>query len=287
VILTQIARAQGLQRKFDEAKATLDEVSKELSTLESEIDSSNSTTVEELAKEIRVRQVRVRYLIENGRVLNSSGDSEASIKPFRMAVQISRIEPKDDDMEYLEVDALHMLAIAEKDESEKIRRSEMAIKVAEKSDAAPKTKKWLGSLLNNLAWIHMDAQRYDVALAVFEKAVKAREEQWRLALAEGGDKNEAAIAALRISRWSVARAMRSLGKVEEAIEIQEDLMEQYKSPMDKGYGYEELALLYDAKGDKEKAKENAVKAFEELSKDSGFVEKEKERLEKLVQMAGL
>ncbi|HVJ14690.1 MAG TPA: hypothetical protein VM686_04590, partial [Polyangiaceae bacterium] len=48
---TQIARTLGLQRKFDEAHALLDEVEREL---------SNGGVA------------RIRYLLERGRVLNSS-----------------------------------------------------------------------------------------------------------------------------------------------------------------------------------------------------------------------
>src|SRR5262245_27322592 len=55
-LLTQIARAQGLQRRFDEAHTTLDAV-------EAHVDGSTP-------------RVRVRYLLERGRVYNSSRQPE-------------------------------------------------------------------------------------------------------------------------------------------------------------------------------------------------------------------
>ena len=60
-LLTQIARAQGLQRKFDKAHQTLDQVEKLV--------------------EGQSSRARIRYLLERGRVFNSSGKPEDS-RPF-------------------------------------------------------------------------------------------------------------------------------------------------------------------------------------------------------------
>src|SRR5574341_847248 len=57
-LLTQIARAQGLQRKFDRAHQTLDQVERRLGKYAS--------------------RARVRYLLERGRTLNSSGNPDAA-----------------------------------------------------------------------------------------------------------------------------------------------------------------------------------------------------------------
>src|SRR6185436_16751375 len=55
-LLTQIARAQGLQHKFEKAHQTLDQVERRLGTVPS--------------------RPYARYLLERGRVFNSSGDPE-------------------------------------------------------------------------------------------------------------------------------------------------------------------------------------------------------------------
>src|SRR5688572_22793084 len=55
-LLTQIARAQGLQQKFEHAHQTLDQVERRLGEFPS--------------------RPRVRYLLERGRVFNSSGAPE-------------------------------------------------------------------------------------------------------------------------------------------------------------------------------------------------------------------
>jgi hypothetical protein len=60
-LLTQIARAQGLQGKFDHAHQTLDQVERRL-------------------KEVPSRP-KIRYLLERGRVFNSSGKPEEA-RPF-------------------------------------------------------------------------------------------------------------------------------------------------------------------------------------------------------------
>ncbi len=68
-LLTQIARALGLQRKFDEAHQVLDQVEMELEA---------GGTVE------------VRYLLERGRVFNSSKKPEAAVPLFNKAVEIGK-----------------------------------------------------------------------------------------------------------------------------------------------------------------------------------------------------
>src|SRR5687767_8054884 len=64
-LLTQIARSQGLQRKFDEAHQILDQVENQLG-------------------EIPLR-AKVRYLLERGRVFNSSGHADKAGPFFEQA----------------------------------------------------------------------------------------------------------------------------------------------------------------------------------------------------------
>jgi hypothetical protein len=68
-LLTQLARAQGLQRRFDDAHATLDQV--------------------ETALPGRPSRVAVRYLLERGRVFNSSQQPERAVPLFPRCARTS------------------------------------------------------------------------------------------------------------------------------------------------------------------------------------------------------
>src|SRR5215467_2972385 len=72
---TQIARAQGLQRRFDAAHATLDAVEKELPA--------------------QPPRVSVRYLLERGRTFNSSGQPARAVPLFREALDEARAAHED------------------------------------------------------------------------------------------------------------------------------------------------------------------------------------------------
>ena len=87
-LLTQIARTQGLQDRFDDAHATLDSVEKML------------TDDQKLA--------RVRYLLERGRVFNSAGQHAKAMPLFEASRKLAEAEK----FPSYAVDAVHMLAIA-------------------------------------------------------------------------------------------------------------------------------------------------------------------------------
>ena len=117
-LLTQIARTQGLQRKFDEAHKTLDEVEGQLS-----VDSSCA---------------RVRYLLERGRVFNSSKYPEEARPFFEQALTMAQ-ELKED---FYAVDAAHMLAIVA-DPASSLDWNLRAIQMAESSADEKARLAWL------------------------------------------------------------------------------------------------------------------------------------------------
>ena len=90
-IATQIARAQGLQRKFDAAHATLDKIEADIVRVDA--------------------RVRIRGLLERGRLFNSSGSPAKAVPLFREAAEVATRAGRPGDAFY-EVDALHMLGIA-------------------------------------------------------------------------------------------------------------------------------------------------------------------------------
>jgi hypothetical protein len=71
-LLTQLARAEGLQRKFADAHATLDTAQKLLTST--------------------LGTARIRYLLERGRVFNTSQQPEQARLLFQAAWELARAE---------------------------------------------------------------------------------------------------------------------------------------------------------------------------------------------------
>jgi tetratricopeptide (TPR) repeat protein len=242
-LLTQIARAEGLQMKFDAAGKTLDEAEALI------------TDGMEVA--------RVRLLLERGRVMNSSKQREKALPFFERAWDLARSVRA----EGYAVDAAHMLGIVSPGDSG-IAWNRKAIEAAEGSKD-PKARKWLGSLYNNLGWSYHGREEYATALELFQKALAARN--------EAGRQGEVLIA-----RWCVARALRSLGRSEEALAIQRSLLGDHRAAgTQDGYVEEELAECLLSLDRAEEAQPHFAAAFETLSRDPWLVRDETERLERL------
>ena len=248
-LLTQIARAEGLQMKFDAAGKTLEEA--------------------EALIAADMKLARVRLLLERGRVLNSSKQREKSGPLFEAAWNLAREAGADG----YAVDAAHMLGIVAPGDSSEAW-NQRALAMAERS-SDPKARKWLGSLYNNLGWTHHDRKDYEKALEVFRKALTARE--------AGGKAGE-----VQIARWCVARTLRSLGRIDEALAIQRALLEEHRAARtNDGFVHEELAecLLALDRGDE--ARPHFAAAFDLLSKDPWLARDEPERLERLRRLGGV
>lgn len=139
---TQVARALGLQERFATADAVLDDL--------------DPTTP----------AVRVRVVLERGRLRNSAGDATAAVPLFEDAAQVAASAG----LLFLQVDALHMLAIADAAHAPEWTAQALAA-LATTDD--PRTLRWLVGLHNNAGWAHFDAERYEDALAAFEAAQDA------------------------------------------------------------------------------------------------------------------
>jgi tetratricopeptide (TPR) repeat protein len=243
-LLTQIARTKGLQRKFDDAHKTLDEVKIQLIP--------------------ETRKAEVRYYVERGRVFNSAKKSEEALPLFTKAwdLAVSR------GMDNLAVDAAHMIAIAEPKPEKQLEWNLKAMGVAEKSkDEA--ARGWLGSLYNNMGWTYHDSGKFDQALDMFQKALAFRE-------------TKAEPSSIRVAKWSIARTFRSMKKHDDALKIQTALeIELEKTGEKDGYICEELAELYLVTGKHDLSKRYFAMAFQELSKDEWFKANESLRLQRL------
>ncbi len=142
---TQVARALGLQERYDAAHALLDG-----------LDPSDA-------------EARVRLGLERGRLLRSAGEPETSAPHFRAAAEEARTAA----LEELEVDALHMVALVAAP-AERLAAHHAALERA-RTALAPAARDWDASLLTNIGMHHADAGDHRAALAVFEEALTARE----------------------------------------------------------------------------------------------------------------
>jgi tetratricopeptide (TPR) repeat protein len=242
-VLTQIARAQGLQRDFDAAHQTLDEAERLL--------------------HVGCQRARVRYLLERGRVFNSANEQDLAHPLFQQAWELAQSAGED----FYAVDAAHMLAIVAQ-ATEQLAWNLRALDLAEHSHD-PRTRRWLGSLYNNIGWSYHSLGQDEEALAIFQKAVV-----WR----EASDQPVEA----RIARWCVARILRSLARVAEALVLQEQLAEEWAAQSENdGYVFEELGECLLALNRPDEAAPYFARAYGVLRQDAWLVENERARLDRL------
>lgn len=241
-LMTQIARALGLQRRFDEAHETLDGA---LASIETG------------------SRAEVRYMLERGRVINSSGGRVASRQVFHQALEAAIAIGE----EGLAVDAAHMVAIVE-DGEKALEWNLKAIELAEASERDD-ARKWLASLYNNTGWSLFDAGRLQEAFELFVKARALRE-------ANGQEEQE------RIARWCMARCLREMGQRDEAAKMQIQLLEE---DPESGFVHEELAELYASEGELKASAAHAKRALDKLESDVWFSESNPERLDRLRELS--
>jgi tetratricopeptide (TPR) repeat protein len=243
-LLTQIARTYGLRRRFDEAHRLLDEVASQLGNAGS--------------------RPRIRYMLERGRVFNSSGAAEQARPLFVDAWQLARSAHSDG----LAVDAAHMAAITYGGTDAAIDWNRKGLALARSSNDA-KAQALVPAMLNNTAWDLHDMGRYAEALPVFEQA-----------LAEWTARSRPS--QVRFARWSVARCLRSLGRFHEALKIQLALEHEdaEHNSVDSDV-LEEIAELYESLGRVAEARAYFARAALVLSKDPDLAGKEAERIARL------
>jgi tetratricopeptide (TPR) repeat protein len=143
--LTQVARALGLQERYDDGHAVLD------------------------ALDTGDPEARVRRDLERGRLLRSSGDGATARAHFEDAATAARGAG----LEELEVDALHMVALVAAP-ADRLTAHEAALARA-RAASDPAARDWDASLLNNIGMTHADAGDHAAALVAFEDALAARE----------------------------------------------------------------------------------------------------------------
>ena len=227
---TQLARALGLQQLFDAAATELDEA-------------------EAAGPDVPI--VRTRTALERGRLHNTAGRPAQAVPEFEAAVATARSAGN----EFLLIDALHMLAIADPEHNDR-----WTLEALTATDAATdaRAKRWAGSLHNNFGWTLHDRGDPAGALREFEAA--------REAYQRSGTTEQ-----IRVAHWAVARALRSLGRYDEARVIQNELIQGEQD----GYVSEELAELLLVTGRADEARPHFARAAELLAADPWFDEPER------------
>lgn len=205
VLLTQLARGEGLQERYDDAHRILDEVA---------------------AAEDADAEVGVRLALERGRALRSSGDPAAAAPLFDTAVADARRAG----LEALMVDAMHMVAlVAPEDRQLELNREALA---AARAATDPVARAWEASLLNNIGMSLVGVGDLDAALDAFREALAACERLGKPART------------IRVARWMVGWVLRLLGRTAEALAVQEALAAELAAAgAEDPYVDEELALL--------------------------------------------
>lgn len=184
---TQVARAYGLEGRFDEAHALLDS----------------------LDTEVLGEHAQARIAIERGRLLNSAGTPAEAGQSFGTAYFLA----SRGGMYGLAVDALHMTAIVvgQIKGPEAAAATDLAALELARASGDPNAERWVPALLNNLGWSQHALGDFEAALDYFEQALAARRAQ------------EGSSAELLVAEWAIGRTLRSLGRNDEALALQRRL----------------------------------------------------------------
>jgi tetratricopeptide (TPR) repeat protein len=262
-LLSQLALTQALQKKFVDAHKTLDLAEKQLES-------------EYLVAKVRIILERGRAFQQEAMVLQKVEKIAKAIAHFELSYEISL----NNSLDFHAINAAHMIAIAAPEANNKIKWNLLAIDLTEKT-RDEKAKAWLGSLYSNLGQNYIETKQYEDALTVLEKTLEIRKK-------EHYEPN------VRIAKWALARALRFLGRLDEALLILIPLLNEYDALSEsglydfpqsmlqsfRGLVYEELAEAYNSK-----ARVYAKLAYEDLSQDEMFSKTEPERLISLKNLA--
>jgi tetratricopeptide (TPR) repeat protein len=250
-ILSQIALAQALQKRFDEAHKTLD-----LAELFSD----------------KYDLAQVRILLERGRVFHQAGNIPEAKLFFEKSFKLSTEKGFD----FHTINAAHMIAIVVDKIEDKIQWNQRALEMTQRTKDG-RARRWLGSLYNNLGQNYLDVKQFDKALTVYQQALEFfREEDYQ--------------PNIRVAEWAVGRTLRNLGRQDEALNIQTEVLKKYHSVAEsgkldcpaemftqlRGYVHQELAEIHEAK-----AKQFAQLALADLADNEVVKTFEKDKLERL------
>lgn len=225
ILQTQIARSYGLRKDFETAERILKEI-------EPAVDTAGP-------------EAQVRYYLELGRSLASATHSPEQLTPAnraraRAAYENARSTARAAELDGLLIDAIHMFAFLDSSPADQLKWGQEALTVALAS-SQPEAKRWQASIRHNVGYALHQLGRFEEALSQFQEAATLRE--------KGQD-----AAATRVAWWMIAWTLRSLGREDEALDIQLRLeREADVAGKPDPYVFEELEILYRARRDTARA----------------------------------
>lgn len=247
LLLSWIGRAEALQRKFAEARRSLDEAGKLL---------------EEPGAQYAVA-VRIGWLIGRGH-LHILEKTPSQARAFFSEAWSLATESGED---YFAVEIAQLMAVSEpaKSQREWISR---AIQIAEKSQL-PKTKACLCALYSSLGWKHFEMRQFENSLESFKTALESAKSV--------GSELEAFTA-----QWSIGKVLRAMSRFEEALAIQKKLVDGLGIGGRKnGRLYEEMAECLHALKRVDEAQMYFELAYRELSSDEWISDNQPVQLKRM------
>jgi tetratricopeptide (TPR) repeat protein len=216
LLLTQIARTHGLRKDFAKAREIL-------ATVEPELPRASS-------------EVRVRYLLELGRSHASAAHPQEALTPqsleqARSCYLRAHELAAEAGLDFLAVDALHMMAVVEVEPARQLEWSQKALATMLRSDQAD-ARGWEGSLRNNIGYarrlmgdLEGALEEFRLSRSAYERAGRARNVRW--------------------ADWMIARTYREQKKYRQALALQLELERAWDASGETDPEvYEELEHLY-------------------------------------------
>ncbi len=256
-MLSQIALMQAVQKKFEQAHATL--------------------AIAQAACKSDDYQGLAGLTLEQGRVWQQQGDLVQAATYFHASYELSLAH----NLDYHTINAAHMIAIIVPSVSDKIAWNLKALDLAEQTQDA-KAHSWLAPLYNNLGQNYFDVHEYQKSLEHYQKALQLFEQDKKYSNT-------------LFAQWTIGRCLRALQNYDQALILQQQLLskmqkmaeqEKYGMPEEMfflvfGFVYEELAEIYAAQGDVSKSDDYARLALRYLESNEMFMTTSPERIERL------
>jgi tetratricopeptide (TPR) repeat protein len=210
---------------------------------------------------------RARVALERGRVRRSSGDRERARPLFEAAFELAL----EVEQYFVAADAAHMVALVTPDREGFVEWTDRGLALAHEHEAA---RTWAGPLLNNLGWELYEAGDLTGALDAFERALAVRE--------RAPDEPRP----IALARYAVGKALRALGRPEEAIPLLERAVAwATEEGAPDSWFHEELAEEYAAAGRLDDAREQALLAIPLLERDDPSFAEDAERRARIEELA--
>ena len=246
-LMTQIARAKGLQGHLEEADQILEKAQILIQGIQNPQHSIG----------------KIRYYLEKSRIFILKKTPSQARPLLIEAWTLANTTGED----FYSIDAAQLLALIEPQKKQQ-EWIEKALLLAEGS-IQDRAKLCLSTLYTTRGWAQYDARNYEGALETFKKALSCINPQ-------------VSPRKIIVAKWAIAKTLRSLGQPEEALKIQENLLiESNRLNQKDGYIYEELAECLQSLKRNTEAQVYFDLAYQVLSKDSWFSDNKADRIKRL------